>query len=157
MFKTFVNKSHTVEIAIDMERLQVQNTLGDNPVVACTSKSDMFRKLYDMGMEVSEIAKECSSHYSFVYGVISSTREIRTVQTESKSDIIRSLSDAGLTVGAIAKELNSNYSFIFSVVKKHKASKPIVVEELEEIVDTMEKVETAKEKKAREKLEKAAM
>ena len=87
------------------------------------SKSEMFRMLYDCGMEISEISKNCESHYSFVYGVISASREVRKVKTTTKSDLIRELFDQGKTPGEISKELNSNYSFVFSVIKKYKSTK----------------------------------
>jgi transposase len=120
MNKTFINKSNTVKVEFDLEALTIGSA---DQLVKCASKSDLFRKMYDAGMEISEVARECGSHYSFVYGVISASREVRQVSTESKSDKIRDLADLGMTVGAIAKELQSNYSFVFSVVKKHKATK----------------------------------
>lgn len=85
------------------------------------TKSEGFRKLYEDGMSVGEIAKATDSHYSFVYGVIAGSFEnVRKNKGPSKSDEIRKLADTGLTPGQIAKELNSNYSFVHSVVKKHK-------------------------------------
>lgn len=84
-------------------------------------KSDMFRFLYDSGMSVGEISKFTGSHYSFVYGVISSSREITKKEGISKSDVIRDLAAKGMTAGQIAKELNSNYSFVHSVVKKYRS------------------------------------
>lgn len=83
-------------------------------------KSDLFRQMYDQGMNVGDISKVTDCHYSFVYGVISESREIVKKEGESKSDKIRSLVDQGKSAGEIAKELNSNYSFVFSVVKKYK-------------------------------------
>jgi len=85
------------------------------------NKSDMFRALYDTGYTIGEISALCTSHYSFVYGVVSSSREITKTSKDSKSDSIRALADQGKTPGEIAKELNSNYSFVHSVVKKYKA------------------------------------
>ena len=100
------------------------------------SKSELFRCMYDAGMEISEISKECGSHYSFVYGVISSSRDIRKVEKTSKSDIIREMAAAGKTAGQIAKELNSNYSFVFGVVKKYKNSLPQETEHKDEVATT---------------------
>lgn len=87
------------------------------------SKSKMFQAMFDLGMTVGEIAKVTKAHYSFVYGVISSTREIEKKVGDSKSDKIRELAEAGKTPGQIAKELNSNYSFVHSVVKKYNLEK----------------------------------
>lgn len=83
-------------------------------------KSDMFRQLFDMGLTVGDISAVTGSHYSFVYGVISSSRTIEKKEGTSKSDLIRSMAEEGKTAGQIAKELNSNYSFVHSVIKKYK-------------------------------------
>jgi DUF438 domain-containing protein len=121
MIKLFKNEKCSV--SFDMETMEVRSLLDEpGKVTKCVSKSDMFRKLYDFGMEINEIALNCESHYSFVYGVISSSRETRKVEKSSKSDEIRKLFSEGKTVGDIAKLLNSNYSFCFSVVKKYKES-----------------------------------
>lgn len=93
-----------------------------------TSKSEMFRKMYDEGLNVSEISKQTGAHYSYVYGVIQRMcnkrgEEVRKDKKYSKSDQIRQMVDEGYKVGQIAKELNSNYSFVYSVVKKYKESK----------------------------------
>lgn len=119
--KTF--KTANCNVQFSVEDLKFKNlNLEKSKTVTVKSKSELFRLLYDAGMEICEIAKECESHYSFVYGVISASREVRTVKTESKSDLIRKLFDEGKTPGEIAKELSSNYSFVFSVVKKYKTS-----------------------------------
>lgn len=88
-----------------------------------TSKSAMMRYLYDNEVSIADIQRAMNCHYSFVYGVISSSREVRHEVTSSKSDEIRKLVDEGKKVGEIAKLLNSNYSFVFGVVKKYNASK----------------------------------
>lgn len=101
-----------------------EKLLKDNEVnkeLQFNSKSDMMRYLYDNKMSVADIQRFLNCHYSFVYGVISSSREIIKNTEKSKSDIIREMSAQGKTVGQIAKELNSNYSFVFSVVKKYKS------------------------------------
>lgn len=87
------------------------------------SKSALFKHLFDAGMEVSEIATTCGSHYSFVYGAIkNSGRVIEGRKGASKSDEIRALADQKKTPGEISKLLNSNYSFVHSVVKAHRAT-----------------------------------
>jgi hypothetical protein len=119
--KTF--KTTNCEVQYSVEDLCVKNLkTADSKKETVQSKSELFRKLYDYGMEICEISRECGSHYSFVYGVISSSREVRNVQKTSKSDEIRKMVDAGKTPGEIAKLLNSNYSFVFGVVKKYKSS-----------------------------------
>lgn len=121
----FETKTCKVEYSVEDLKFKDLN-IPKAKVEAVKSKSELFRRLYDAGMEISEIARELGSHYSFVYGVISASREVRTVKTESKSDIIRDLVDAGKTPGEISKELNSNYSFVFSVVKKYKSSEEYI-------------------------------
>lgn len=86
-----------------------------------SSKSEMFKFMYDEGATIAEISALTKCHYSFVYGVISSSREIVKTSGSNKSDDIRKFVDAGKTPGEIAKLLNSNYSFVHSVVKKYKA------------------------------------
>lgn len=95
----------------------------EKAVAQGVSKSQEFKRLYDEGYTIGDISKITTSHYSFVYGVISESREIVKKPGVSKSDEIRALADSGLTTGQIAKQLNSNYSFVFSVVKKHQKSK----------------------------------
>lgn len=87
------------------------------------SKSQMFKELYDSGISVGDISKITECHYSFVYGVISESREIVKKDTVSKSDTIRQMYENGMTTGEISKKLNSNYSFVFSVIKKYKKDK----------------------------------
>ena len=115
----------TVEVQYSLEDLKIK--IGAEKAQTVKSKSEMFRMLYDAGMEINEIAKECESHYSFVYGVISASRVVRKVTKTSASDIIRELYDQGKKPGEIAKELNKNYSFVFGVVKKYKESKELPV------------------------------
>ncbi|MBT9165048.1 MAG: hypothetical protein DDT23_01059 [candidate division WS2 bacterium] len=86
-----------------------------------TTKSTAFRELYKLGLTIGQIANTTGSHYSFVYGVISSHfGKAKTTSKNSKSDEIRELAAQGLTPGQIATRLNSNYSFVHSVVKKWK-------------------------------------
>lgn len=119
--KKFMSDNANVEF--DVERLAYRDLKGpDQDEHIVVSKSELFRQLYDLGMEVNEIAREAGSHYSFVHGVISKSRTMRTAKKFSKSDAIRDLAVMGMTPGDIAKELNSNYSFVFSVVKAYKST-----------------------------------
>jgi len=106
-----------IKMTVDMEAMSITK---DDEVTKCLTKSEMFRKMYDMGAEISEISKATGSHYSFVYGVIQNSREIRTTEKHSKSNEFREMFDKGLKVGEIAKQTNSNYSFVFGVIKKYK-------------------------------------
>lgn len=115
-----------IEFKSDRFELIDEKSLKDNnKVMNFQSKSEMMRYLYDEKMSVADIQRFMNCHYSFVYGVISSSRTIEKDAKESKSDIIRKMYDDGKKVGEIAKELNSNYSFVFGVVKKYKANSEV--------------------------------
>jgi len=93
----------------------------DEQVALGRSKSALFTEFANEGMSPGDIAFVCSSHYSFVYGVVS-TKTTTVVKKESNtSDQIRELADQGKTVGEISHLLNVNYSWCHTVVKKHKA------------------------------------
>lgn len=115
--------SNQANVEFDVSTLTYTDHNSKDPKeIQVSSKSELFRQLYDAGMEVAEISKATGSHYSFVHGVIANSREMRTTKKVSKSDTIRFLAAIGKTPGEIAKELQSNYSFVFSVVKAFKAS-----------------------------------
>ena len=116
MKKFTINENTTV--SLDIEKLQL--AINDEKPKTKKSKSQIFKELYELGMDIAEVSKFTKSHYSFVYGVISNKCEMRETNKITKSDKIRELADQGKTPGQIAKELNSNYSFVFSVVKKHQ-------------------------------------
>jgi transposase-like protein len=105
------------------EKETVMREQFEEKVLKGISKSDLFREMYDGGLTVGDISKITECHYSFVYGVISSSRELEKKEGESKSSVIRRMVDEGKNPGQISKELNSNYSFVFSVVKKYKMEK----------------------------------
>ena len=116
-----VFKNDSVNVSVVLEELVVIKNETEERI-KCSSKSELFRNLYELGMEISEISKLVGSHYSFVHGVISKSCEMRVTKKDSKSDLIRNLAEQGMTPGEISKQLNSNYSFVFSVVKKYKAT-----------------------------------
>lgn len=98
----------------------------DDKEHAFASKSELMRFLYDNGMQIADISHFTGNHYSFVYGVISSSHDmVKQEKGESRSDQIREMYAAGKKVGEISKILNANYSFVFGVVKKYKAAHDI--------------------------------
>lgn len=121
-------EKNEVEVMYNVETLEFQDMKREDikEPITLTSKSEMFRQMYDAGMDVCDIAKECKSHYSFVYGVISNSRESRPSTKTTASDEIRMLYSQGKTAGEIAKMLNKNYSFVFGVIKKVKDLDPSV-------------------------------
>lgn len=114
-------KNDVVEVEVDMDSLKVVDLKNDKEFKS-SSKSNVFKILYELGMNIGDISRLCESHYSFVYGVIERKCEMRK-KKESKSEVIRKMVLEGKSCGEISKELNSNYSFVFSVVKKYKGSK----------------------------------
>lgn len=49
-----------------------------------SSKSEEFRKMYDNGMSIGEIAKITNSNYSFVFSIIKKYRESANIRENSK-------------------------------------------------------------------------
>ena len=119
MKKFQINEKLSVEV--NMEKKSIKKNSEKEKVFS--SKSEVFKNLYELGMEISEVSRLTGSHYSFVYGVITNKCKLRDNNKVTKSDQIRKLSDSGMNPGSIAKQLNSNYSFVFSVVKKHQERK----------------------------------
>lgn len=106
-----------------MTNKEVKTVLNEN-----ITKSEKFRKLYDLGLTVAEISKLTSSVYSFVYGVIDrySDGKIRQEKTTTKTDLFKNDYDLGLSIGEISKKHNSNYSWVHSTIKKYRSSKNYV-------------------------------
>lgn len=88
------------------------------------SKSQVFRVLYENGLDVASIARMMESHYSFVYGVISiSPLEKRVNNKVSKAQLIREEFERGKTPKEISIEMNTNYSYVYNVIRKYKEGK----------------------------------
>lgn len=90
-------------------------------------KSEVFRVLYDRGMDIGEISKKCGSCYSFVYSRIKEfclkrKEEVRTKKSSgsSKAALIKVMWDQGKTIGEISFELRTNYSYVWDVVDKYR-------------------------------------
>jgi transposase len=93
------------------------------------SKSGKMKALFDMGMEVKEIATVMGVRYNFVYNVVSNYCNmngiaVETQKKESKKDQIIELYLAGKTNKEISIELKSNYNYVFNTIKSYKASQP---------------------------------
>lgn len=92
-----------------------------------SSKSAKMRALFELGLEVKEIAEIMGTRYNFAYNVISNyimTTEGLDIITEkkaSKKDAIIELHIAGKSNKEIAIELKTNYNYVFSTIKQHKA------------------------------------
>ena len=86
------------------------------------SKSEKMRQLYQLELDVPDIAKLLDTSYNFVYNVIARKYgEVRTKgRGESKSQKFRDLWDQGLTIGEIAKTTNENYNQVWQVVDAYR-------------------------------------
>lgn len=100
------------------------------------SKSSKMKQLFDLGLEIKDIATMMTVRYNFVYNVISNYVNMNGILTETqkkegKKDGIIELYKQGRTNKEISIELKTNYNYVFNVVKQYKADHPeeIVVEE----------------------------
>ena len=89
------------------------------------SKSKKMVALYNLGLELKDIAKLMDVRYNFVYNVVSNHCRMNELvlrtntRGASKKDEIIALLDAGKSNVEIAKELKSNYNYVSKVVKEH--------------------------------------
>lgn len=89
------------------------------------SKSSKMKQLFQLGLEIKEIATMMEVRYNFVYNVISNQiivegLEVETNKTESKKDLVRELFTQGKSTKEIAIELKTNYNYIYKLVKEIK-------------------------------------
>lgn len=92
------------------------------------SKSSMMKQLFDLGLEVKEIARIMGVRYNFVYNVISNYCNMNGIETVSnqrggKKEQIIALYEQGKTNKEISIELKTNYNYVFSVIKEYKMQK----------------------------------
>ena len=89
------------------------------------SKSQKFIKLYDLEMEIKEIASLCNVRYNFVYNVISNYCRMNEVELRtnvstgsSKKQLIIDLFNQGKSNTEIATELKTNYNYVYKITKE---------------------------------------
>ena len=90
------------------------------------SKSSKMKQLFDLGIEVKEIATIMSVRYNFVYNVISNYTAMNSIETVStkkvgKKEKIIELHQSGKSNKEISIELKTNYNYVFNVLKQYKA------------------------------------
>lgn len=94
------------------------------------SKSGKMKDLFEMGMEIKEIATALDVRYNFVYNVISNHCNMNGIKVEKsqkagkKEEIIK-LFVEGKTNKEISIELKTNYNYVFNVIKQYKASQVV--------------------------------
>lgn len=116
--KTFTtHQGETIQFTLDPITFKTPDMEDFEDII---SKSELFRRMYDAGMEISEIRTATNSHYSFVYSVVSESRELRAVSKVTKSQKIIQLHVAGEKPRTIAKVLDAHPSFVYGVISKYK-------------------------------------
>lgn len=99
------------------------------------SKSSKMKQLFDLGLEIKDIAGLMMVRYNFVYNVVSNYVNMNGIlvekeQKEGKKDLIIHLYKKGASNKEISIELKTNYNYVFNVIKSYKADHPneVVVE-----------------------------
>ncbi|MNV11601.1 hypothetical protein D3C71_1021710 [compost metagenome] len=90
-----------------------------------TSKSAKMKELFDIGLDIKEIAVIMNVRYNFVYNVVSNyvnMNKIETVAKEKnvKKDEIIAMHLKGKTNKEISIELTTNYNYVHNVLKQYK-------------------------------------
>lgn len=101
---------------------QVQAVLSGD-----TSKSQKMKDLFDMGLEIKDIAVGLGVRYNFVYNVVSNYVNMNGIQLEAKAktgkkEAIIEMFLAGKTNKEISIDLKTNYNYVFNVIKSYKAA-----------------------------------
>lgn len=114
------------------------------------SKSGKMKDLFNLGLELKEIASLMEVRYNFVYNVVQNMVIVEGVEVEntrmaSKKDAVWGLLDTGKTVKEIAIELKTNYNYIYKLKKEWEAE---VKAEVAKIEEEEVKTETKTEVKA---------
>lgn len=89
------------------------------------SKSEKMKNLFDIGLNVKDIAVLMNVRYNFVYNVVSNyvnMNKITLVAEEKnvKKDLIIAMYLNGKTNKEISIELSTNYNYVHNVLKTYK-------------------------------------
>ena len=114
-----------------MKLLNVSNVKGLEKKVdaivsnKALSKSQKMKDLFQLGLEIKDIAEALGVRYNFVYNVISNyiiieSLEVETTKQTSKKDLVRDLYNQGKTNKEISIELKTNYNYVYKLVKEIK-------------------------------------
>lgn len=119
------------EISKKVMDSKIKGILGNES----TSKSGKMRELFNLGLDVKEIAGLMGVRYNFVYNVVSNLVIVEGLSVvsnkkESKKDKVIELFNQGKSNKEIAVELKTNYNYVYKIVKEYKDSnKELVVVE----------------------------
>lgn len=90
-----------------------------------SSKSLKVKNLFDLGLEVKEIAGLVQIRYNFAYNVISNYiiiegLEVENTKKDSKIDLVRTMFKANKSCKEIAIELRTSQNYIYKLIKQIK-------------------------------------
>jgi len=116
-----------------MKKLTVEKNATKQTIEAvlkdeALSKSAAMKKLFDLGLEVKEIASLLNVRYNFVYNVVSNYVNVNSIETvtnkkEGKKEKIIALFLEGKSNKEISIELKTNYNYVFNTIKEYKNKK----------------------------------
>lgn len=107
------------------------------------SKSSKVKELFDMGLEVKDIASLLDIRYNFAYNVISNYINLNDIQVISerakggKKDDVVQLAAQGLKPKEIAKQLKTNINYVYKILKTTN----VEAQSVEQEVATSEEVQ----------------
>lgn len=98
------------------------------------SKSAKMKELFDIGLDIKEIAVIMNVRYNFVYNVVSNYVNMNKIETVAKDknvkkDAIIAMYLNGKTNKEISIELTTNYNYVHNVLKQYKLQN-VVTEEI---------------------------
>lgn len=98
------------------------------------SKSAKMKELFDIGLDIKEIAVIMNVRYNFVYNVVSNYVNMNKIETVAKDknvkkDAIIAMHLNGKTNKEISIELTTNYNYVHNVLKQYKLQN-VVTEEI---------------------------
>lgn len=91
------------------------------------SKSSKIKQLFDLGLEVKEIANLLEIRYNFAYNVLSNYINLNDIEVtnskkSNKKDEIIELFLQQKTNKEIAKITQTNYNYVLKVIKEYKSN-----------------------------------
>jgi len=111
------------------------------------SKSKKIKALFELGMEIKEIAKQLDIRYNFAYNVITNYILAENIEVEkenriTKKDQVKSLYRTGKKAKEIAVELKTNLNYVYKLIgeiKKDLVENKELVEIPEELPEEVKK------------------
>lgn len=99
------------------------------------SKSQKMKDLFELGLEIKEVASLMGTRYQFAYNVISNWVNMNGIEVmeeervSKKGEIIKQYLD-GKSNKEISIDQKVNYNYVFKVLKEYKMEHQIVKEEV---------------------------